>query len=132
MKPDLWSDKRVMVTGHTGFKGSWLALWLQMLNAKVTGYSLPPPTNPSLFEVARVRKGMESIKGDVRKPGEVIDAVRLHKPEILFHLAAQPLVRRSYEEPVETYMTNVMGTANVLEAVRVAGGVRVVVVVTSD
>lgn len=132
MNLDFWRGKRVFVTGHTGFKGSWLSLCLQEAGAVVTGYSLLPPTNPSLFEVADVTSGMTSIIGDIRDFSSVLAAVREHRPDVLFHLAAQSLVRHSYSNPRDTYETNVMGTVNVLEALRQAGGVRAVVIVTSD
>lgn len=127
-----WAGKTVFLTGHTGFKGGWLSLWLQALGAKVVGYSLPPPTNPSLFEVARVAEGMTSIEGDIRDLARLTAAMAEHLPEIVIHMAAQPLVRYSYQSPVETYSTNVMGTVNVLEAVRHTSTVKVVVSVTSD
>lgn len=127
-----WRGKRVLITGHTGFKGSWLSLWLQHMEARVAGYALSPPTTPSLFEDARVSQGMVSITGDVRDLPALSAAVAEHRPEIVFHMAAQPLVRRSYEQPVETYATNVLGTVHLLEAVRRFGGVRAVVNVTSD
>lgn len=127
-----WRGKKVLVTGHTGFKGGWLSLWLQSLGATVTGYSLPPPTNPSLFEVARVAEGMTSLMGDIRDFKSFQSALRAHEPEIVIHMAAQPLVRYSYDHPIETYETNVLGTVHVLEAVRTVGGVRVVIIVTSD
>jgi CDP-glucose 4,6-dehydratase len=127
-----WRDRRVLVTGHTGFKGSWLSLWLHSMGARVVGYALPPPTEPSLFELAGVASGMTSIIGDVRDLESLAEAVRTHQPEIVIHMAAQPLVRLSYREPVETYATNVMGTVHLMEAVRRAGGVRAVLIVTSD
>lgn len=127
-----WKDKKVFLTGHTGFKGSWLSLWLQMLGAEVVGYSLPPPTEPSMFQTADVAQGMRSVTGDVRDLKALEASVREHRPEILIHMAAQSLVRHSYKDPVETYSTNVMGTVNVLEAVRGSGTVRAAVVVTSD
>ncbi len=127
-----WQDKRVFVTGHTGFKGSWLSLWLQSLGATVVGYALAPPTQPSLFEVARVAEGMTSLTGDVRELEPIESAFKHYQPEIVFHLAAQPLVRYSYVNPVETYTTNVIGTVHLLEAVRRVGGVKVVVNITSD
>jgi CDP-glucose 4,6-dehydratase len=132
MKAAFWKKKTVLLTGHTGFKGSWLSLWLQVMGAQVVGYSLEPPTNPSLFEAARVREGMTSVIGDVRDLEALRSAIKRCKPEIVFHLAAQSLVRRSYAEPAETYATNVMGTVNVLQAIRSVGGVRVFVNVTSD
>jgi CDP-glucose 4,6-dehydratase len=123
----------VFLTGHSGFKGSWLALWLQSLGARVTGFSVDGPTRPSLYELARVREGMESIEGDVRDPDAVRAAVSAAAPEVVIHMAAQSLVRRSFIEPRETFQTNVMGTVNLLEAVRLHGdGVRAVVNVTSD
>jgi CDP-glucose 4,6-dehydratase len=127
-----WKDKRVLLTGHTGFKGSWLSLWLQSMGAQVVGYALAPPTNPSLFEVADVAKGMTSIVGDIRDLEHLRRVFAEHKPEIVIHMAAQALVRYSYIEPVETYSTNVMGTVNLLEAIRTAAGVKAVVNVTSD
>jgi CDP-glucose 4,6-dehydratase len=132
MKPEFWRDKRVLLTGHTGFKGSWLSLWLQSLGAHVTGYSLVAPTEPSLFEVARVAEGMESIEGDVRDLEHLRRVTVNSQAEIVIHMAAQSLVRRSYLHPVETYETNVMGTVNVLEAVRSSHAVKAVLVVTSD
>jgi len=131
--PDFWRDRRVLVTGHTGFKGAWLALWLQSLGARVTGYATKVPTRPSLFELARVGENMESIEGDVRDPEAIAAAVAAAAPEVVIHMAAQSLVRRSFAEPRETYETNVMGTVNVLDAVRRNGeGVRALVNVTSD
>lgn len=127
-----WQQRRVFLTGHTGFKGGWLALWLQRLGADVTGYALAPSTTPSLFEVARVTQGMHSIIGDVRNLDTLTDALTRSAPEVVFHLAAQPLVRASYSNPVETYTTNVMGTVHLLEAVRKTPSVRAVVIVTSD
>ncbi len=127
-----WNSRRVLVTGHTGFKGSWLSLMLQRRGAAVTGFSLPPPTTPSLFEVARVADGMTSVEGDVRDTAAVRRIVAAQRPDVVFHLAAQSLVRRSYADPMETYAVNVMGTAAVLDAVRHEPGVRAVVVITSD
>jgi len=124
--------KKVFLTGHTGFKGSWLSLWLQQLGAEVTGYALQPPTNPSLFEVANVAQGMTSIIGDIRDAEALNKAMRNAAPDIVIHMAAQPLVRYSYVNPVETYSTNVMGTVHLLEAVRQTPSVRAVVNVTSD
>lgn len=132
MNPGFWRGKRVLLTGHTGFKGSWLALWLQSLGAEVTGYALTPPTAPSLFEVAKVGARMNSIIGDIRDLDRLSKAFADHQPEVVIHMAAQPLVRHSYHEPVETYSTNVMGTVNLLEAVRRTKSVRAVVNVTSD
>lgn len=132
MNQIFWRGKCVLVTGHTGFKGSWLALWLQNMGAQVVGYALAPPTKPSLFEVAAVGKSMTSIIGDIRDLEKLRAAFTEHKPEVVFHMAAQPLVRYSYAEPVETYSTNVMGTVNLLEAVRSTGSVKAVVNITSD
>ncbi len=130
--PGFWHDRRVLVTGHTGFKGSWLTLWLQSLGAQVTGFSNGVPTQPSLYELARVEDGIESFEGDVRDPEAIAKAMAACKPEVVIHMAAQPFVRRSFAEPRETYETNVMGTVNALEAVRGSEGVRAVVVVTTD
>ncbi len=132
MNPAFWQGKRVFLTGHTGFKGGWLSLWLQQLGADVTGYALDAPTTPSLFEVANVACGMQSIIGDVRDGDAVKRAMAVARPDVVIHMAAQPLVRYSYVNPVETYSTNVMGLVNVLEAVRATPGVRAVVNVTSD
>ncbi|MFP4228231.1 MAG: CDP-glucose 4,6-dehydratase [Salinivenus sp.] len=123
---------RVLITGHTGFKGSWLSLWLQSLGADVIGLSLDPPSTPSLFEQGRVAEGITSVHGDIRDAATVLDVMEAHRPDIVFHLAAQSLVRPSYRNPVETYATNVMGTVHVLEAMRQVGTARVGIVVTSD
>jgi CDP-glucose 4,6-dehydratase len=127
-----FSGRRVFVTGHTGFKGSWLAEWLIEMGADVTGYSLDPPTEPSLFDELGLAGRMRHVHGDVRDLPHLTSAIAEARPEIVFHLAAQALVRLSYEEPVLTYESNVMGTVNVLEAVRCAGDVAAVVNVTSD
>jgi CDP-glucose 4,6-dehydratase len=127
-----WQGKKVFLTGHTGFKGAWLSLWLHELGAKVRGYSIDVPTKPSLFESARVGESLEHRVGDVRNLPALGEALHAFKPDVVFHLAAQALVRLSYQNPVETYATNVMGTAHVLEAVRKAPSARAVVVVTSD
>ena len=132
MTPKFWQGKRVFLTGHTGFKGGWLSLWLQSLGAEVTGYALKPPTNPSLFEVANVASGMRSMIGDIRDLDSLQKAIKEAKPEIVIHMAAQPLVRYSYTNPVETYATNVMGSVHLLESIRHLGGVKAVVNVTSD
>ena len=129
---EFWHGKRVFITGHTGFKGSWLSLWLQSLGAETAGFSLKPPTNPSLFELAQVAEGMTSIEGDIRDLAALQQAVAEFQPEIVFHMAAQPLVRRSYQAPIETYATNVLGTAHLLEAVRQTPGIKAVVDITSD
>jgi CDP-glucose 4,6-dehydratase len=132
MNAAFWRGKRIFLTGHTGFKGSWLALWLQQLGAEVTGYALEPPTQPSLFELANVAKGMVSLQSDVRDFAALHHALGEAQPQIVIHMAAQSLVRASYADPVGTYATNVMGTVNLLEAVRQSGGVRVTLNVTSD
>ncbi|MCG2586637.1 CDP-glucose 4,6-dehydratase [Massilia sp. TS11] len=132
MTPGFWRGKRVFVTGHTGFKGSWLCLWLQQLGAEITGFALPPATTPSLFEVARVGEGMHSVIGDVRDAAALGAALRAAQPEIVLHLAAQALVRPSYADPAGTFSTNVMGLVNLLDAVRQTPGIRAVVNVTSD
>jgi CDP-glucose 4,6-dehydratase len=127
-----WQDRRVLVTGHTGFKGAWLSLWLQALGARVTGFSVGAPTQPSLYELARVGEGMESILGDVRDFHTFSAAIAAASPEVVVHMAAQSLVRRSLVEPRQTFEVNVMGVVNLLDALRHAEGVRVVVNVTSD
>jgi CDP-glucose 4,6-dehydratase len=127
-----WTNRKIFVTGHTGFKGSWLSLWLDLLGAKVTGYALDPPTRPNLFEQARVAEGMQSIIGDIRDFSRLKFAVAESRPEVVIHLAAQSVVRRSYEDPIETYSSNVMGTVNLLEALRQINEPCVIVVVTSD
>ena len=132
--PDFWAGRRVLMTGHTGFKGAWTALWLQALGAKVSGLAPGAPTQPSLYELARVGAGMEREHAiDVRDAEGVRAALREERPEVVLHLAAQPMVRRSLRDPAMTYAVNVLGTVNVLEAVRLEpGDVRAVVVVTSD
>ena len=132
MSPNFWKGRKVLLTGHTGFKGSWLALWLQKLGVELTGFSLALPTNPCLFEAAGVANGMRSISGDIRILEQLEGCLQEHEPEIVIHMAAQSLVRRSYRDPIETYTTNVIGTAHLLEAVRSTSSVRVVLVVTSD
>jgi CDP-glucose 4,6-dehydratase len=127
-----WKNKKVLITGHTGFKGGWLTLWLNQLQANVVGYSLAPPTETNLFTVAEVGKNMHDIRGDVRDFAALNEVILTHQPEIIFHMAAQPLVRYSYTNPIETYATNVMGTVNLLEAVRTHGHTRAVVNVTTD
>jgi CDP-glucose 4,6-dehydratase len=127
--PGFWRDRRVLVTGHTGFKGSWLALWLQELGADVSGFGFPPREERSLYSAARIGDDVRSLEGDVRDREAVERALAETRPEVVVHMAAQPLVRRSFANPGETYETNVIGTANVLAA---AGDVRAVVVVTSD
>jgi CDP-glucose 4,6-dehydratase len=128
-----WRDRRVLLTGHTGFKGAWLALWLQSLGASVTGFALDVPTEPSLYQLARVGDNMHSIVGDVCDHDAVAAAITAAAPDVVIHMAAQSLVRRSFIEPRETYATNVMGTVNLLDAVRLHGAqVRALVNVTSD
>lgn len=129
---DFWAGRRVLITGHTGFKGSWLSLWLSSLGADVYGIALPPDTTPSLFNEADVGSGMRSFIGDIRNYEAVVHVMLECNPEIVFHMAAQPLVRASYEKPIETYSTNVMGTVHVLEAARRASRVRAIVNVTTD
>jgi CDP-glucose 4,6-dehydratase len=127
-----YNNKKIFITGHTGFKGTWLCRVLLQAGAKVTGYALKPPTMPSLYEQTKTGKDIRSIMGDVRDRGALTKAVQNAKPDILFHLAAQPLVRPSYCEPVATYETNVMGTVHMLEAARLSGDVRSLVNVTTD
>jgi CDP-glucose 4,6-dehydratase len=132
MNPAFWHKKRVLLTGHTGFKGSWLSLWLQTLGAESIGYSLPPPTRPSLYDLANVEGGMQSIQGDILDLERLRRIVRERRPEVVIHLAAQSLVRQSYADPVGTYATNVLGAVHVLEAVRDVAEVRGVLIITSD
>ena len=132
MDKGFWQGKSVLVTGHTGFKGSWLSLWLQSMGARVTGFAMAPPTHPNMFESADVAKGMNSIIGDVRYMAGLNYAFQDNLPEIVFHLAAQPIVRYSYKHPVETYNTNVMGTINLLECVKACPSVKTVVNITTD
>lgn len=129
---EFWNGRRVLVVGNTGFKGSWLSLWLHRLGARVSGLSLPPPTEPSLFALAGLSDLVPTIRADIRALAAVRAAMEAQRPDVVFHLAAQALVRTSYREPVETYATNVMGTVHVLEAARLVPTVRCVVVVTSD
>jgi CDP-glucose 4,6-dehydratase len=127
-----WQGKRVLLTGHTGFKGSWLTLWLQSLGAQVTGFALAPNTEPNLYELARVEEGIDDQRGDLRDLGALLELIAEAQPEIVLHLAAQPLVREGYRDPLGTYSSNVMGTLNLLEAIRQVGGVRACVLVTTD
>ncbi len=127
-----YAGKRVLVTGHTGFKGSWLSLWLRELGATVTGFALPPETKPCLFEAARVGEGMRHLEGDVREVPALRAALAEAEPDVVFHLAAQALVRRSYDDPITTLQTNVLGTANLLEALRLERRPCAAVMVTSD
>jgi CDP-glucose 4,6-dehydratase len=130
--PSFWHERRVLITGHTGFKGGWLAIWLERLGAAVSGIGLAPQTNPSLYELALIGRRIDSIFADIREERGIEQFFAERQPEVVFHLAAQPLVRRSYREPVATFATNIMGTAHLLEAVRRTTSVRAVVVVTSD
>ena len=127
-----WQGRRVFLTGHTGFKGSWLTLWLHALGARVTGYSLAPPSEPNLFTLAGCDALLHSVLADVRDLERLSFEMAAAKPEVVIHLAAQPLVRESFERPVETYQVNVLGTVNLLESVRRTPGVRAVVNVTTD
>jgi CDP-glucose 4,6-dehydratase len=127
-----WRGRRVFLTGHTGFKGGWLSLWLASMGAQIRGYALAPETSPNLFTAACVGTVLEDIRGDLRNESDIEVAMTEFQPEVVFHLAAQPLVRRSYADPLGTYTTNVMGTAHVLEAVRKTQSVRAVVCITTD
>jgi len=131
-RPEFWKGRKVLVTGHTGFKGGWLSLWLQSMGADLRGIALQPPTTPALFDVAQVAKGMDSHIADIRDASAIARLIKDFQPEVVFHMAAQPLVRLSYEQPIETYATNVMGTVHVLEAARRAGSVRAIVNITTD
>ncbi len=132
VNPVFWQGKRVFLTGHTGFKGSWISLWLLSMGAEVHGLALVPPTIPALFEEARVDSGMHSKIGDIRSYATVLEAIQTCKPDIIIHMAAQPLVRYSYQAPAETYGTNVMGTVHVLEAARQVGSAKAIVNITTD
>lgn len=132
MNLSFWNNKRVFLTGHTGFKGSWLSLWLQQLGAKVTGYALNPPTEQNLFEIANVAHNMNSCLGDIRDYNALKKALDQASPEIVIHMAAQSLVHQSYENPVDTYFINIMGTVYLLEAIRFTKNIKAVIVVTSD
>ena len=132
LRGGFWSGRRVFLTGHTGFKGGWLALWLAHLGANVRGYSLDPWTDPNLFTSARIGDVIDDVRGDIRDATRLDSSMREFRPEVVFHLAAQPLVRHSYEDPIGTYETNVIGTARVLDAVRRTPFVRAVVSVTTD
>jgi len=127
-----WQRKKVLITGHTGFKGSWLSLVLQLAGAEVIGFALPPPKSPNLFTLANVSDNMTSIMGDIRDFDQVLTLFKQYQPEIVIHMAAQPLVRYSYKAPIETYATNVMGTVHILEAARQTGSVKTIVNVTTD
>ncbi|HWV17796.1 MAG TPA: CDP-glucose 4,6-dehydratase [Rhodocyclaceae bacterium] len=132
VRPQFWRGRRVLLTGHTGFKGSWLSLWLQSMGAIVRGVALAPPTEPALFRVANVAEGMDHCIADIRDFSLLQSLVREFQPEIVIHMAAQPLVRQSYQQPLETYATNVMGTAHVLESARHTASVRAIVNITTD
>lgn len=127
-----FKGKTIFVTGHTGFQGSWLVLWLKELGANVIGYSLPPPTQPSMFESLKLKNDLINIEDDVRNLTKLNEVFQSHKPEFVFHLAAQSLVRCSYEEPIETFQTNILGTVNILEAIRNSSSVKTAVIMTSD
>ena len=132
LRADFWRGKRVFITGHTGFKGAWLVIWLKRMGADITGIALEPNTTPSLFELANVANGVNSHICDIRDASRFTTIVRNARPEIVFHLAAQPLVRASYRDPLATYATNVMGTAHMLDALRELESVKVAVMVTTD
>ena len=132
MLKNIYKNKKVLITGHTGFKGSWLAMWLKELEAEVIGYALDPPSDPSNFEATRLQRKMTHVYGDIRDLDQLMDTFKNNQPEFVFHLAAQPLVRLSYEEPKLTFDTNVGGTVNVFEAVRKTASVKVLVNITSD
>lgn len=128
----IYKNKRVFITGHTGFKGSWLSLLLHQLGAEVYGYALEPPTNPSLYALGEIDKYIDSTIGDIRDYQKLLETLQKAKPEIVIHMAAQPLVRESYKNPIETYSINVMGTVNLLEAIRHVNSIKAVVNVTTD
>lgn len=132
MWKETYNGKRILITGHTGFKGGWLTLWLQMMGAQICGYALKPNTHPALFDAAQVQDGIQNVFGDILDREKLNKTFQDFQPEIVFHLAAQPLVRLSYAEPVLTYETNVIGTLNVLEAARKCGSVKAFVNVTTD
>ncbi|MBU2530940.1 MAG: CDP-glucose 4,6-dehydratase [Elusimicrobia bacterium] len=132
IKDSFWKGKKVFLTGHTGFKGSWLAIWLNAMGAKVTGYALKPPTKPSIFELCKVDKITKTIIADIRDKRKLEKSILNFKPEIIIHMAAQPLVRESYKNPHETYETNIMGTVNLLEAARKCKTVKAIVNITTD
>lgn len=132
VKSDFWKGKKVFITGHTGFKGSWLSLYLQSMGSRVKGFALAPYTSPSLFEIARVGEDIESQIGDIRNLESLTKSITSFNPDVLIHLAAQPLVRESYKTPVDTYATNVMGTVHVLEASRLCNNLGAVVIITTD
>ena len=132
MNSDFWKNKKILLTGHTGFKGSWLSIWLKKLGVELIGFSKDIPTKPSIFELAKVSEGMTSIIGDINDFSLIQKVIEKNKPEIVIHMAAQSLVRRSYENPIETFATNVMGTANLLQSINATRNTKVVINVTSD
>ena len=132
MNKEFWKDKNIFITGHTGFKGSWLSVWLNELGANVTGYSLPKLTDPSMFESLLLEKKVNTVFGDVRDYEKLKHQITLAEPEIIIHMAAQALVLESYENPIETYQTNLMGTVNILNAIKDSPSVKVFINVTSD
>ena len=132
INPAFWAKKKVLITGHTGFKGSWLALWLESMDADVIGYSLKPPTTPNLFETAEVSRRITSVTRDIRNLNDLRATIDHHQPQIVFHMAAQSLVIESYKYPIETYATNIMGTINILESTFHSKSVKVLINVTSD
>ena len=129
---NFWKNKKVFITGHTGFKGGWISLWLQSMGAEIKGYSLKPELNENIFEIANIGDGMETVFGDIRDYKEFSNSIVSFNPEIIFHMAAQPLVRYSYKNPIETYATNVMGTVNLLEIASNLDSVRAIVNITTD
>jgi len=132
MVKSVWKDRKVYLTGHTGFKGSWMSLWLASLGARVEGFALAPEDEPNLFAAARIAESVGHTVGDIRDLADLERSIAAFQPEVVFHMAAQPLVRRSYANPIETYSTNVMGTAHVLDVIRRVPSVRAVVVITTD
>ena len=129
---NIYQNKTVLITGHTGFQGSWLTLWLQLLGAKIIGYSIDVPTNPSMFELLNLKKEITHIQGDIKDLNRLESVMQEHKPELVFHFAAQPLVKLSYEKPVDTFHTNVLGTVNILESVRNSTNTKSCIIMTSD
>jgi len=132
MKENFWKNKKILITGHTGFKGSWLTIWLKKLGADVIGFSNSIPTNPSLFEIADIEDGIKSVVGDIQNYEFLKETISKYEPEIIFHMAAQSLVIRSYSNPIDTFSTNVMGTVNLLYAIKETKKSKVVINVTSD
>ena len=128
----IFEGKTVLVTGHTGFIGSWLTLWLKYLGANIIGYSLNPPTNPSLFDILNLDNEITNVTSDIRDKKKLFETVKKYEPEFVFHLAAQSLVRDSYENPLDTFEINVLGTANMLEVLRFSPSVKVALIMTSD